>query len=135
MINTLILLTLAGINSVAFSVQSGTGTIFNPIISVEDGTYDEVKVSPLTGLIIRVWKTMVLFGGLMLLVYLIWGAIEWISSGGDGEKVKSARNKLTNALIGLFLLVASFAIMIFLRELFGYDLLNIIWPTAENMTS
>jgi len=133
MINTLFLTTLAKINSIAFNVQSGK--IFNPIISVEDGTYEEVSGKPLTGLIIRVWKTVVLFGGLMLLVYLIWGAIEWISSGGDSEKLKNARNKLTNALIGLFLLVASFAIMIFLKELFGYDLLNIIWPTAENMTS
>ena len=33
--------------------------------------------------------------------YLIWGAIDWITSGGDKAKYESARNKITYALIGL----------------------------------
>jgi hypothetical protein len=43
--------------------------------------------------------------------YLIWGGIEWITSGGDKSKIESARNKLTAAVVGLIVLAASFAIL------------------------
>jgi hypothetical protein len=41
---------------------------------------------------------------ILTLTYLIWGAIDWITSAGDQEKLKSARNRITAALIGLALM-------------------------------
>lgn len=41
--------------------------------------------------------------GLLLLLYLFWGAFDWINSGGDKEKVAKAQSKVTNALIGILL--------------------------------
>ncbi|KKP65570.1 MAG: hypothetical protein UR68_C0028G0057 [Candidatus Roizmanbacteria bacterium GW2011_GWA2_35_19] len=42
--------------------------------------------------------------GLFMLVYLLWGAFDWISSGGEKEKLGKAQNKITNALIGMILI-------------------------------
>ncbi len=42
--------------------------------------------------------------------YLIWGAITWITSGGDKSKVEEARNRITAAVIGLLILAATWAI-------------------------
>ena len=38
---------------------------------------------------------------LLTLVYLIWGGIDYITSGGSKEKVNSAKDKIRNAIIGL----------------------------------
>lgn len=42
--------------------------------------------------------------------YLIYGAITWITSGGEKSKVESARNKITSAAIGLIILASVWAI-------------------------
>ncbi len=47
---------------------------------------------------------------LVVLVMLIWGAFEWITSGGDKEAVGKARNRIINAMIGLAVLAVSFAL-------------------------
>lgn len=47
---------------------------------------------------------------LLVLFYLVWGGIDWITSGGDKGKTESARNKITAAVIGLIIVAASYAI-------------------------
>lgn len=49
-------------------------------------------------------------GGLFLLLYLLWGAFDWLTSEGDKEKVSKAQKKITNALIGMLLMVISLTI-------------------------
>jgi len=41
--------------------------------------------------------------GIFMLIYLLWGAFDWISSAGEKEKLGKAQNKITNALIGMVL--------------------------------
>jgi len=48
-------------------------------------------------------QMFVLVAGMFLLVYLLWGAFDWISSSGEKEKITKAQNKITNALIGILL--------------------------------
>lgn len=104
--------------------------INNPIINPSEGDFNTVAQNPLSSLFSRLWLTAVILGGLAVLIYFLWGALEWITSGGDTEKIKNARHKITDAIIGLGILVASFAVILFLKVLFGFDLLNIKWPTA-----
>jgi hypothetical protein len=42
--------------------------------------------------------------GLVMLIYLLWGALDWIMSSGDKEKLAKAQNKITNAVIGLIVI-------------------------------
>jgi len=55
---------------------------------------------------------------LLVFLYIIWGGIEWITSGGDKGKTESARNKITAAVIGLVILLASFAILQLVLQFF-----------------
>ncbi len=48
---------------------------------------------------------------ILALIYLLWGAINWIMSGGDKEKVGAARSKIIAAIVGLILVVLSFFIL------------------------
>lgn len=105
----------------------------NPVIPIKEGTLvNGEMISPLASLIARLWKTIVIVGGLLLLIYLIMGALYWITAGGDKEKIKEAQQRITNGIVGLAILTASFAIMAFMKNVFGFDLLNIVWPTPGN---
>jgi len=78
------------------------------------------------------WQTIIIVGGLAFILFFLWGGIEWITAGGDKGKLDEARAKITQGLIGLAVLAASFVIIKFLQTAIGLDLLNIIWPTATN---
>lgn len=70
--------------------------------------------------------------GVLTVVASIWfifqfliGGINWISSGGDKNKLKEARDRITNALIGLIIVVAAWAILAIAGQFFGWtDILN-----------
>ena len=52
--------------------------------------------------------------GLFLLVYLLWGAFDWITSSGEKEKIQKAQNKMTYALVGIvlvFIVISVFGII------------------------
>lgn len=67
---------------------------------------------------------------LAVLVMLIWGAFEWISSGGDKEAVGKARGRIINALIGLAVLAVAYALTKIGAQFIGIpDLTNIPIPT------
>jgi len=57
--------------------------------------------------------------GLLILFYLVWGGIEWITSGGDKSKTESARNKITQAVIGIIILSSSVAIFYAVMQFLG----------------
>ncbi len=61
---------------------------------------------------------------LLVLVMLIWGAFEWISSGGDKEAVGKARGRIINALIGLAVLAIAFALATLGANFLGFSNLN-----------
>jgi hypothetical protein len=63
-------------------------------------------------------------GALIFFAMLVWGAIEWISSGGDKQKLETARGRITSALVGVVLLFASFAIIKLIGFFFHIDVLN-----------
>jgi len=52
--------------------------------------------------------------GLVVVVTIILGAIEYIGSGGDPQRTASGRQHIINALIGLFAYILLFAFLQFL---------------------
>lgn len=56
-------------------------------------------------------KFFFVVAGLAALFYLLWGALSWITSGGDAEAVGAARGKIVAALVGVVLIIAVLAIV------------------------
>jgi len=86
---------------------------------------------------INIWRNVINIGAIMVLLYFIMGAMEWITSGGDKNKLESARNKMMHAILGLIILVSSFVIIGFVSGgLFAdnFDILNLKFFTPENIT-
>jgi len=63
---------------------------------------------------------VMVIAALLVFMYLIWGGIEWITSGGDKGKTESARNKITSAVIGLIVVAASYAILQLTLNFLGF---------------
>lgn len=63
--------------------------------------------------------------------YLVWGGIQWITSGGDKTATEAARNRIQAAILGLFIVFAAWAIMLVLGSFFGFDLGNLAIPKAD----
>jgi len=57
--------------------------------------------------------------GLALLVYLILGGFELMTSAGDPEKTKRAKGKITNAIIGFFVIFIAYWLMQVVQTIFG----------------
>lgn len=46
--------------------------------------------------------------GLILLAYLIWGGFDYLTSMGDPKKAEAGKTKITNAVIGFFIIFAAY---------------------------
>jgi hypothetical protein len=108
------------------SAAAVAGTIAAPYVAFAQSTNPFQKASDLTKsvgttagvggqtdlptIIGRIINVILGFLGILLLVLLLWGGFEWMTAGGDTEKVKDARTRITNAVIGLVIIVAAFAI-------------------------
>lgn len=74
---------------------------------------------------------------LLCLLYLIWGGIEWLTSGGAKEGVAAAKARMTNAFIGLMVVLAAYAIALIIGHLFGlkvteFELPPLVPPTPSS---
>lgn len=76
-----------------------------------------------------------IIAALLVFFYLIWGGIDWITSGGDKGQTEKARNKITAAIVGLIVLLASFAILQLVLRFFtgGSDLNQILQQTTQDI--
>lgn len=83
------------------------------------------------GLINGVLSFVMVIAALLVFLYLIWGGIEWITSGGDKGKTESARNKITSAIIGLVVVAASYAILTLALNFLGFSSLNEVFTTRN----
>lgn len=63
-------------------------------------------------------------GTLVFFFWFIWGAITWITSGGDKSKAEAARSRVTTALVGIVLLMTTWGILNLIRGIFGINLLS-----------
>lgn len=74
-----------------------------------------------------VGRTLTIFliiGVMASLIFIIWGAMQWTSSGGDKSKVTAARSKITFAIVGLVVMLLSFGILAIMGRFFGVNLLQ-----------
>ncbi|QQG43763.1 MAG: hypothetical protein HYW45_01940 [Candidatus Daviesbacteria bacterium] len=72
---------------------------------------------------------------IIALVMLVWGAVEWILSGGNKDAIGNARGRIIHALVGLAILAVAFAIVQLAGGFLGVDLLReFTIPSPQNPT-
>jgi hypothetical protein len=76
-------------------------------VSTQDAGF---RINDISRLLTQLLNMVLLLAALLVFAYLVWGGVQWITSGGDKGKTEEARNKITAAIIGLAVLAASYAI-------------------------
>ncbi len=66
-----------------------------------------------------------IIGVIIFFFMLIIGAVQWISSGGDKAAVEAAKGRITNAIVGLVILLSFFAITQLLETFFGISIIQL----------
>ncbi|MDQ3008378.1 MAG: hypothetical protein M3Q81_02165 [bacterium] len=72
---------------------------------------------------------------LLVFAYLIWGAFDWITSGGDRGKTDQARQKIIAAVVGIIIVAASFAIVNLVVRFLGFADLNDVIDNPRRIDS
>jgi len=95
-------------------------------IQLKSSTTDFTKLQDLTvsGIISGAISLVLIVVALVFFFILVIGGLKWVTSGGDEKKVGAARAQITNALIGLAIVFAAWAIMKLIGTLFGIDILG-----------
>ena len=103
------------------------GGIFNPALNDDLGGslgWSAGYGSILGRFFSRWWGVAYVAGGIIFLLYLVWGGIEWAIAGSNKDRIENAKNKISNALIGLLLIAASYALIKLVGFVLGIDILE-----------
>lgn len=65
--------------------------------------------------------------GLLLLLYLLFGGLQMMTSAGDPKKMEGAKQKLTNALIGFIIVFTSYWIVQIVGKVLGIEIISEIF--------
>lgn len=75
-------------------------------------------------------QVALIVAAILTFAFLIWGGIQWITSGGDKAQYEAARGRIVAALIGLAIVAAAYAIMQLVGHFFGIDVFRFSIPSA-----
>lgn len=100
----------------------------------------DIEVEPGTGyatdfgrMFSSVLNVVMLLAAILVFAYLIFGGIQWITSGGDKGKAEEARNKITAAIIGLIIVAASYAVINLVVNFLGFGSFNDVFDNVTNI--
>lgn len=68
----------------------------------------KVELSSIGAIISELLPYLFAGAGLLLLLYLLFGGFQLMTSGGDPKKMQEAKGKLTNALVGFIIVFVAY---------------------------
>ncbi|GAG75625.1 unnamed protein product [marine sediment metagenome] len=112
------------IKKVAYSISAfiGYSVLANPILAqtnISIGRPEEVRITEFGPMIRGIIQIVFVIAVILTFLFLLWGGIQWIASGGDKTKYEEARNRITAALIGLAIVALAWLIMKVVTYFFG----------------
>ncbi len=107
--------------------------ITNPVLPTNlGGTGSTAEGGTIIGqLISNIVGLLLIFAFALTLLYLIMGGLQWITAGGDKASLETARNKITNAVVGLLIVAAAYAIFTLVGQFLGINVTNIQIPSFQ----
>lgn len=81
---------------------------------ISQGTTETAKLDNINDIwiiVMNIVQWLIIAGGYVSLYFIIWSGFKYITAAGDPQKVTAAKNTITNAVIGLIIVLASVAIV------------------------
>jgi cytochrome bd-type quinol oxidase subunit 2 len=89
---------------------------------------DVYRIQALEGIIAKILGLVMPIVGVLLLVTLIAGGFQYITSGGEAEQAQKAKKTLTYAFLGLIVVFGAWLIIRLLEEFTGLNLTTFTIP-------
>lgn len=86
-----------------------------------EGVDESSALMGITNVVSSVIGFMTIAAGIWFLFHFLIGGFNWITAAGDKAKLQAARDRLTNAFIGLIVVVAGWAILALAGTFFNVD--------------
>lgn len=86
-------------------------TVYQPVVL-------GFKIPNITDILTFILRFFFILAGLIAVLYLLLGALGWITSGGNKESVDKAREKIQAAIVGLILIFVVLAVIIVIENVF-----------------
>ncbi len=80
-------------------------------LECEKDTVQITDMNQIWIIVMNVVQWLIIAGGYVALYFIVWSGFKYITAAGDPQKITSAKNALTNAIIGLIIVLASVAIV------------------------
>ena len=91
-------------------------------VLADDTTYPKVQlgfaIPNVTEILTFIFRFFFIVAGFIAILYLLLGALGWITSGGNKESVDKAREKIQAAIVGLILIFAVLAVIVVIENVF-----------------
>lgn len=68
----------------------------------------KVEDSPIVSTVVQI---LLILAAVLSLIFLVWGGVRWIMSGGDKGKIEQARGNIIAAIVGLVIALLAYFIM------------------------
>ena len=85
---------------------------------IEAARTPEMSTKPIGTTIGNVVNVFLYFVGAIAVIIMIWGGFQYITSSGDSQKATTAKNTIMYAVIGIIVVVLSYAIVNWVFGLF-----------------
>lgn len=103
----------------------------NYYVPIEDTGTGEFpwQFADLGQLISILLQVALIIAGLAAFAFLVMAGLQYLTSGGEKTQMEAARGKITNAVLGLALVVGSYALARLIETVFGISIVSgIKWP-------
>lgn len=81
------------------------GDVFGKITPPVKGVGGANTADSLARLISGGINIFLIVAGVIGLVYMLWGALSWVTSSGDKERLQKAQGRIRSAVVGIFLTI------------------------------
>ncbi len=117
-------------SALKFDIFENNGLLSPASVNAQVGIGDKVDLgsgtigdafSDIGGLFTNIVRLGLGTAALVFMVMVFWGGLRYLNAGGDPKNAESARGTLTNAGIGLLIVVLSLVIIEVITSLFGLD--------------
>lgn len=100
--------------------------ITNPVIGIFGTQPGNLTIAAILAAFLRL---ALVGGGIMLIFHLAWAGLNWLTAGADENKLRQSKDRINNALAGIFLLALVLVIIALINAILGLNILKPTLPT------
>lgn len=103
-------------------IGSGSRLSLKKLLGDDNFDFSKLTLADAGKALLTIIDWAIALSGGVALIYIIWGGVEYLTAGGNEEHTKKAKTTITWAVVGLILVITSYAIIKYFSRTLGADI-------------